>query len=243
MIAPDAVVSHLSAAVLHGLPVWTDALAHVQITRPGVGAGKRRGYLHLHIAALDPAEVTQLGGIAVTSLARTVADLGRTVPFEQAVTAGDAALRAGLAPANLTAALNCARGRCGVGAARRMAQFLDGRSESPGESLSRVVLHRLGMPTPTLQYDVFDEAGFLVGRSDFCWEAARTLGEFDGKVKYGPLVKPGETAADVVYREKRREDALRDQGWQVVRWSWADLKHEQQLAERLHRAFRRGQRP
>jgi len=60
-----------------------------------------------------------------------------------------------------------------------------------------------------------------VGRSDFGWEEQRTLGEFDGRVKYGRLLRPGETAADTVYREKRREDALRDQGWQLVRWSAA----------------------
>lgn len=240
LVAPDAVVSHLSAAVLHGLPVWTDRLTHVQVTRPGATSGSRRGYLHVHVADLDRSEVTRLQGTALTSLPRTIADLGRSLTFEQAVAAGDAALRSGMDVGVLAAGLNRARGRRGVAAARRVARFLDGRSESPGESLSRVLFHRMGLPPPTLQYDVFDDAGFLVGRSDFCWETERTLGEFDGKVKYGPLVKPGESSADVLYREKRREDALRDLGWQVVRWSWADLRHEQELAERLSRAFRRG---
>jgi hypothetical protein len=68
--------------------------------------------------------------------------------------------------------------------------FLDARSESAGESHSRVVLDRIGMPAPVPQYEVWDH-GVLVGRADFCWGEFRTLGEFDGKEKYGRLLKLG----------------------------------------------------
>lgn len=61
-------------------------------------------------------------------------------------------------------------------------------------------------------------------------------------MKYGRLVKPGESARDVVYREKRREDAMRDLDWQMVRWGWADFADEPALGERCLRAFRRGER-
>jgi hypothetical protein len=37
------------------------------------------------------------------------------------------------------------------------------------------------------------------------------------------VLKPGQTAADAVFEEKRREDARRDLGWQIVRWIWQDL--------------------
>jgi hypothetical protein len=120
--------------------------------------------------------------------------------------------------------------------------FADGRSESAGESHSRVVLHRIGLPPSTLQLEVLDPSGRLVGRCDFGWEEQRTLGEFDGLVKYGRLLKPGQTVADVVYAEKLREDALRDEGWQMVRWGSADLRREQVVAVRLQRAFRRSGR-
>ena len=46
--------------------------------------------------------------------------------------------------ADLGAAVERARGRPGIGDARRVAAFADGRSESAGESHSRVVLHRPG---------------------------------------------------------------------------------------------------
>ena len=36
----DAAVSHMSAAVLHQLPIWNNQLARVHITRDGSGGGK-----------------------------------------------------------------------------------------------------------------------------------------------------------------------------------------------------------
>jgi hypothetical protein len=236
----SSVLSHLSAAVLHGLPLPQARLPYVQVTRPDVGSGRRRGHVHRFTAPLPRDEVVVLDGLAVTSLARTVVDLARTLPFADAVAAADAALRLGLDPALLAETLEGASGRPGVAGARRVVAFADGRSESPGESHSRVMLHRIGLPPSTLQLEVFDATGHLVGRTDFGWEEQRTLGEFDGRVKYGRLLRPGETAADAVYREKRREDDLRDEGWQMVRWGSVDLQHEQVVAARLRRAFRRG---
>ena len=234
----DGVVSHLSAAVLHDLPVWGDPLDRVHLTRSH-GTGRRSGHLHLHVTPLASEEVERTDDVAVTSLARTVVDLGRTVPLEQAVAAGDAALRRGLAPSGLDAALDRAQGWPGVSAARRAAALLDGRSESAGESASRVVLHRLGLAPTALQHEVFDAHGRFIGRSDFAWPEFRTLGEFDGRAKYGLHLRPGQTPEQVVWAEKRREDALRDLGWQVVRWVWADLRRPDLLADRLGRAFRR----
>ena len=235
------VISHLSAAVLQDLPVWGDPLQLVHVTRTS-GTGRRHGHLHVHVTPLQPAEVVEVDGLPVTDLARTAVDLGRSLPTAQAVAAGDAALRAGLTRPDLATALGRAEGRPGVSAARRAARLLDPRSESAGESASRVVLHGLGLPPPIVQHDVFDERGRLVGRSDFAWPEHRTLGEFDGRVKYGRLLRPGQTPEEVVWAEKLREDALRDLGWQVVRWTWADLRRGDLLAERLGRAFRRSTR-
>lgn len=239
--SPDAVVSHASAALVHGLPVFADELSQVHLTRQRDSGGRVRRGVHLHITPLGPDEITVVDGIVVTSLARTVVDVGRSMSHLKAVAVGDAALALGLRPADLDRALKRASRRTGVPAARRMAGFCDGRSESVGESFSRVVLHQQGVPRPQLQYNVYDGA-FLVGRSDFCWEEQRTLGEFDGKTKYGRLLKPGQNLAEVLYQEKLREDAMRDQGWQMVRWTFEDLWRPQALADRLERGFERGRR-
>lgn len=55
-----------------------------------------------------------------------------------------------------------------------------------------------------------------------------TAREFDGKVKY--VDSPdGDTAADVVMREKRREVDLRSEDWAIVRWTWADVMNPARL--------------
>jgi len=101
--------------------------------------------------------------------------------------------------------------------------FADGRSESVGESRSRVAIHRAGLEPPTPQWAVLGVTGRLVGRVDFGWPPLRAVGEFDGCAKYGRFLGPGQAPADVVIAEKLREDRLRDEGLRVVRWTWSEL--------------------
>ncbi|MBP2418105.1 hypothetical protein ACFFOM_09120 [Microlunatus capsulatus] len=241
LLGDGSVLSHGSAAVLHGLPVWPEQLVHVQVTR-AAGRGKRRGNVHVHVAPLADDEVVEVAGLRVTSPVRTVVDLGRALPLHRAVAAGDAALRRGLDADDLLLGLEAAAGRPGVAAARRAVALLDARSESPWESCSRVTLHHLGLAPTSLQHEVRDAASRLVARADFGWEEHRTLGEFDGLVKYGKLLRPGQTPSDAVVEEKRREDAVRDLDWQVVRWVRDDLRRPEELRARILRAFRRGTR-
>ena len=237
----DSVISHISAAVLHHLPIWSDQLEKVHVTRNQAGGGKIRRYLHLHAAPLTEIDICEIDCQRVTTLGRTVLDLLRTLSMERSVPIGDAALRLGLTVEELAEIAGRCIGWRGMLQARRAMNFLDARSESAGESYSRVLLDRIGIPAPIPQYEVW-RRGLLVGRADFGWEEFRTLGEFDGKEKYGKLLRPGQTAADAVFEGKRREDALRDLGWQIVRWMWADLYHPAELRQRLQRAFDRGLR-
>jgi hypothetical protein len=56
------------------------------------------------------------------------------------------------------------------------------------------------------------------------------------------LRRPGEESEDAVFREKLREDRIRDLGWGVVRWTWSDLQQPEVIADRLRRAFTCGLR-
>lgn len=240
-LAPGAVVSHISAAVLFGLPVWNVALSRVHATRDRGNGGRCRPRTHVHAASLDADELCVVDGIMVTSPARTVVDVARTTGFEQAVVVADAALRLGLVEAGgLAAALARGAGRRGTPAARRVVAFADGLSESPGESRSRVAIARAGLPVPVLQWEVRAADGLLIGRTDFAWPELRTVGEFDGRSKYqGRMLRPGETPAHAVLREKRREDEVRGEELGVVRWDWDDLAAFGRVAERLRRSFAR----
>ncbi|MGO4454346.1 type IV toxin-antitoxin system AbiEi family antitoxin domain-containing protein [Arthrobacter sp. RAF14] len=114
--------------------------------------------------------------------------------------------------------------------------FADGNAMLPGESLSRVMMHRLGFPRPVLQQEFRDRAG-LIGYTDFWWKPWRVVGEFDGTAKYlKPEYLTGRTPSEVVIAEKRREDRLRRLGLMVVRWTWADVTAPGRLADLLREA-------
>ena len=238
-----ASVSHLSAAVLHGLPVWGTPVDRVHVTRrpPTSGTGSTR--LRQHVARVPDDHLTVVDGVETTSVTRTVVDVARSVPFESAVVIADRALRSGgTTRQDLVDCVALMGPIPGIRAAARVVDFADPLSESVGESRSRVLIHRLGLHPPDLQVRVRRRDGSVMARCDFGWEEHRTLGEFDGRVKYGRLPGPGREPGDVVFQEKRREDELRDHLWQVVRWTWDDLDRPRVVGDRLLRAFARGGR-
>lgn len=242
-LAGDAVVSHVSAAVLHGLRIWGVPLERVHVTRRRAGGGRRGALVHVHVASLDPAEITTVAGLPVTSLARTAADLARMLPFEQAVVVVDSAMfykrPDRVERGDLVDVLDAVPRRPGTRSARRVIDFSNGRSESVGESRSRLVIAAAGLPMPVLQWEVRGSATWaLVGRVDFGWPELRTVGEFDGLVKYGRTLHPGQDVAEVLVAEKVREDALRDEDLGVVRWIWPDLANFGATARRLRTRFR-----
>jgi hypothetical protein len=238
-----AVVSHQSAAVLHGLPLWGVRLDQVHVTRRPPASSQTTGPLRIHVARLLDDEVTEVGGVPVTDVARTALDLARSLPFEAAVIVLDAALNNETVQKDvLERRLLDIAGTRGSRHAARVLSFADKRSESVGESRSRVLLSDLGLAPSTLQHPVRSAGGWLIGRADFAWEDVRVVGEFDGRVKYGRLLRPGQDPGDVVFEEKRREDAFRDADWEVVRWTWRDLTTPGVVGARVRRAQDRGRR-
>lgn len=236
-LGPAAVVSHASAAALYGLPCWDVPLNRVSVTRDRASGARRTPEVHVHAAPLAGGDVRSVapadgaGTVPVTAPARTVVDIARTYGFEQAVVVADAALAKPrkdapplVTPVELAAAVADAAGRPGAAAARRVAAFADGRSGSVGESRSRVAMDAAGLTAPVLQYEIRGPSGVHIATVDFAWPNRRTVGEFDGRIKYGRLLQPGEEPGDAVYREKLREDAIRSEGWTVVRWRWQEIR-------------------
>lgn len=84
ILAGQAVLSHVSAAVLQGLPVWQLMLARVSVTRAAGGHGGRTRHLYVRLAPLADAEVVELDGYRVTALERTAFDLARMLDYERA---------------------------------------------------------------------------------------------------------------------------------------------------------------
>ncbi len=229
-VTPSSVFSHTSAAVLHGLPVPEADLAIVTMIRTTSGHGDGGPQLRVRNTRLSVDDVTLVDGLPVTTLERTVCDLARLSPFEWGVAAADAALREGAEMQTIRRVLRRHPRLRGLPRAGRVLGVADGRSESAAESLSRVEMMRRGIPEPVLQFEVIDEAGVVVARTDFGWPDLGLVGEVDGKTKYADLLRPGEDAADVVMREKRREQRIRAQGLWPVRWGWAEIMDGRRMA-------------
>ncbi len=225
--ASGTILSHRSAAALHGLPLWNVDLSHIDVTRSGITTrSTRQTNFYGHV--LTPDEVVRVDGIPVTSLNRTVLDLACSLPFEEAVVTGDAALRLGATQPAVPRRKNAAKARIAIG-------FMNGRAESAGESRSRVLFHRRGVPMPLLQQRIIGDA--YLARVDFLWPEFSLVGEFDGEGKYRGRFGDGENA---LVSEKYREDAIRALGWTVVRWSWDDLDDPRAFLARLGRAIDAG---
>ncbi|MGV8908728.1 MAG: hypothetical protein ACOH1Y_07080 [Propionicimonas sp.] len=234
LLGENAVLSHGSAAAIHGLPLWGSLLQRVTITRSSGGHGEKGRYLHVLKSPLAPQEVTLVKDRQVTSIERTAVDVARSLRYEQAVAVLDAALHAGANPGLLEEIVRSSAGRKGVRTARVALLFADGRSESVGESISRVRMAEVGLPAPDLQFDVINQYGVWVARSDFHWKGRRVVGEFDGRIKYDGSRSE---VADAVMAEKSREQAIRDAGWWFVRWGWDDLSDRAAFRRRILQAF------
>ncbi|HMH58421.1 MAG TPA: hypothetical protein VK537_04500 [Galbitalea sp.] len=184
----------------------------------------------------------------MTSIARTVVDVASVASLHTAVAIMDAALsglkdrndqwiRPPVSKDDLTDELL----RRGVARGSQQAEwalrFSDGRSGSPGESVSRVTMHQIGCPAPELQHTFRDKGGVFVATTDFWWPGYNLTGEFDGRGKYlRDELTQGRSVAQVVVDEKIREDALRALGPGMSRWVWEEALSARALWLKLTRA-------
>lgn len=243
----SAVVSHLSAAVIHGLPQYRFGDRAVEVTLSGKGGGSSRPGLRRHLDALPEEDVVEIDGTPCTSLDRTVFDVARTAPLEMAVACVDAALRREAISSRrfdadaqerwrerLRERADRAAGRRGIRQARWVIAFADGRAELPGESVSRLQLHRIGFRDIDLQVAVAGPGGtdFFV---DIALAEVQTFFEFDGEVKYrDAAMRGGRSVETVVLDEKRREDWIRGTTqWRLCRSGFGDIRTPEVLAARL----------
>lgn len=235
-LGPRVALSHVSAAVVHGLDLWRPDLGTVHVTRLDGGAGRTESGIQHHEGLLvDGDTLAGPYGRTVTPV-RAAVETAHQHSTEQGVVVLDSLLRSGAASseelAEALALLGTWPSARHVQVAGRLA---DGRAASVGESRSRYCFFAQGLPAPVLQFAVHDGAD-LVGICDFAWPEHRLLGEFDGRTKYERHLRPGETPSDAVVREKIREDRLREvTGWGMVRLTWADLDHPRTTADRLRR--------
>jgi hypothetical protein len=228
------VYSHVSGASLHRLQLWkVDDRVH--LTQEGCPSGISHGRdVVAHTRLLSSHEIRFVDGLPCTSLERTVVDCCLIFTVPQAVILVDHAARLGADLDSLRSQCRALAGRNGVVALRRALELADPRSESAGESLTRELLHRVGIAPPELQYPVLTPLGEY--RLDFAWPERKVALEFDGKSKYFDYRPTG----DVLYAERQREKALMEQGWTFIRIEWKHLFNEVEFKYRVLRALNHG---
>ncbi len=233
-------LSHTSGAVEHGLRLWKPDLTKVHVTRLDRTSARRLPDVVYHGGSwrcddvfakeegliLGP-ETCAVGAASLTTVAGGVAILDSVLDLDLGTEES-----LWLAYSERARSPHSRKLQITMRLTRPGAQSL-------GESLGRHLMWSQHLPEPRLQFKVYDEFGHLIGITDYAWPELRLLGEFDGKIKYGRLLREGEDPGDAVFREKQREDQLREiTGWLMIRYTWRNLFDPRGTAERTRRMMR-----
>lgn len=218
----DAVISHQSAAAIHGMAAYGVSLQRVHVTLDGPRGGGIRGDVHVHARPMTEDDVVIVDGLRVTSPARTAVDLAMAGDHGQSLSIIDSArlrarfpkadTRAPVTVEQLEAAADVLGRRPGAPVFRRALGESVEDSESAGESRTRAMLLEWGLPIPELQKHYV-----LGGRHYYAdFSLPGMIGEFDGLSKYA-------NDADRKRYEIQRAGDFRSAGIAVVNWYWEDL--------------------
>ncbi|MFF0339517.1 DUF559 domain-containing protein [Kribbella sp. NPDC004875] len=210
--AQGGVVSHHSAAALHGFDVL-ELPGQPQITVPR-GQHRRLSPVgcEMHWADGVPAD-----GHCTTKL-RTILDCARTLSFAEGLAIADSALRRhAVDRSQLIVAAAELRGP-GSRRARRVAAAADGRAESALESALRAIVIEAGIPGFEPQVVVRDDT--FSARIDLANPELRIAAETDGFAFHGTRA--------ALARDCRRHVGLTLRGWRLLRFSWEDVMFDRE---------------
>ena len=207
------VTSDRSAALIHEVdtyPPWAEEIIpnvdtavlsdKTALRRKGCNGCKR---------ALTAADIVVVDGVPVTSKLRTALDLGCLLRRYEALITLDQFLRQGdVSKEDLIRESGRYAGRRGVVQLRELCQLADGRSESTGESWTRLAIIDADLPVPQLQVWVEDDYGEPIFRLDLAYILSKIAIEYDGKRFH--------KTKEQRRRDEARRRWLRDRGWIVI---------------------------
>lgn len=239
-LGDNVALSHQTGMLWHGIDIWGVRLDRIHVTRLDGGAGRIQGDVIHHEGFWTDADVMVVDGVQVLRPERCVLEAASRSSAEVTQCLFDAGLRAQKYDRRTFERRYALMEHWPfMHRVRPLVSLADGRSGSIGESRGTFLFRRLGIPRPELQFEVRRDDGSVAGITDWAWHEQRLLGEFDGRVKYGRLLKPGQDPGDVVFDEKTREDELRElTGYGMIRLIWSDYESPRRVDLRLRRALR-----
>jgi hypothetical protein len=225
------VFTHLTAAALHGLwlpsslpaawspsaPASLIASVPTSPTQP-VTHQDRRG-VYVRRCAVPGEHRRSLSDVRVASPVWTLVELSEDLALVDLVTAMDSALHRGLCTVTGLASAAVA-GRRGVRTYRRAVALADGRSESPWETVLRLVHVLGGITEIEPQHELRAEDGELLARGDLWLRGTRRWAEYDGGVHRDAAAHG---------RDLRRDKWLARERWERFGYIAAEIHHEPQM--------------
>ena len=215
---PQAVLSHRSAAALHG--IRPDNRPKTDVTLPSRSA-RSRPRIDVHRSpTLEPPDLTTIDAIPCTSLARTLLDLAEVVnrrAVERAINQAEVLrifdLRA------VEEVLSRAAGRRGAGVLRSVLADYGGPTLTKKELEERflALCRAAGLPQPEVNEWITLDDG-IAYKIDFLWRRERLAVETDGWGSHG--------TRQAFENDRRRDRLLSLAGWTVVRFTWRDVERE-----------------
>ncbi len=213
------VFSHLSAALIHGLPTVTLPDRRVEVIRPG--ASRKHRHLRVRNTTLPHSGWVTVGIYRVTTLERTLVDVALTYDLATAVSMIDHALHLEWTSVEAIqeVLVECdgaraqRRARCALGLA-------DALRESPAESVAAARFFEHGIRGFVPQVEFRDRFGRVFARVDFCHQPSKVVVEVDGLAKYS--MGPG-TPRQALENEKSRDAQLSALGYRVIHLTWKQL--------------------
>lgn len=217
-LADDSALSHVSAALLWGLPLTRPVQNRVEAVR----RRRSRSYAKCIVRQrhIDDEDVTVIGSMPVTTVARTLLDVALDYPLDVSVPMIDHALRSRLTNRDGLAALTSAvHDRRGAVRARTAFELAEPLHESPAESICGVRFHEHAIVgfEPQVTFRLPEDGN--LARVDFLHRDAKVIVEVNGEIKY----IDGDAGALRAKRERHRDYELRSLGYQVYPLMWSDL--------------------
>ena len=222
------IASHRSAARLHRLDGHGLDLCEVSVLRPARRV--RDGCIVHQTAALDRCDVTTVDGLPVTTIARTLVDLGAVAGEDLVEQALDDALRRGASPRWIDECLERLDrpGPSGTTALRRVLAREDRSGPLPDSMFERLVERAAtaaGLPQPQRQVEVRDRSGRVVAVVDAAWSDRLVGCEAQSERWHG--------GARGAQRDLDRHNLLTSIGWSMLYATWADTRSPGPFAIRL----------
>ena len=192
----------------------------IEVTSPMKGRPSREHVIHRSLD-LEDQDVTERMGIPITSVARTLVDIG--VPWGEALAsrALDEAQRRALTELRAVAAVLhrvARKGRRGVGVMRLILEDRlgwTGITQSQLEDEFLRILRAAGVELPVSQVRIVKRGGRTVARVDFVYPDVRLIIELDGERYH--------TDRGTFRSDRRRQNELIQEGYRVLRFTAWDV--------------------